>query len=141
MGAEINLEAIAEGGFFLPILTLVNSMLTYVFTQLINALANAFPKTIPSISSTMSLLILFFGIVVGLAAFADYFKDFGEGWKYPGKSLLYSAFGIVGLRYFWTPLSNTYPKEIGSDVIWSTIFTIVILVFSSLLSIYKQMRT
>ena len=132
----MNLKYVVKAGFFLPVLSLVDSTVTYAITQMINAFAMAFPKTIPSVSFTMQIIILLMGVIIGLITLKDYFEDFGQGWQYPTKSLIYGGFGIAGLWYFWTPLSNMYPASLGSGVIWSTIITIIILISSSVISLF-----
>ena len=137
---ETDYLEIAKKGFLLPLIALLESILFYTFTPMINALNNLLESNghsivIPGYTS----LISSFAIVVFAMTALGYFENFRDGANYPKKALVYGVCAILGLVFFWTVLSNVNPKSLSTDAITSAIIEIILTLAGALLS-YRYFR-
>jgi hypothetical protein len=125
--SSTGLIQIGKRGFVLPLLSVLNSIVTYVLMQLITVVGNL-PKPTGSkyeISGYASYVALF-GTMLFLMTISGYFKDFTNGIGYPKRAVVYGVCALVGLKLFWNTLSGISQGGIGQAAIISSIITIIL---------------
>lgn len=97
---------IAVTGFFMPVLQLADSSITYALTQTSQLVTKttiaAAPLAAPSLTSLGTSIALIFLVIAILGVL----QDFESGLQMKYKALLFNIGAIVGLYVFWNPLSN-----------------------------------
>ncbi len=122
-----DLIEIGKRGFVLPLLSVLNSIVTYVLMQLITIFGNLLGLTgskfeIPGYITYVAL----FGIIIFLMSIGGYFEDFTNGVEYPKRAVIYGVCALGGLMFFWNAVGGISQGGIGQDAIISSIITIIL---------------
>ena len=115
-------------GFALPLLSVLDSIMTHVLIQLFNTVGNLFVSidTKFEISGYATYAILF-TIMICLMTICGYFKDFTDGIDYQKRATIYGVCAFIGLGFFWNSVGGISQGDIGQNAIVSSIITIVLL--------------
>ncbi len=126
----VNLNEIKNAvlsGFILPVLSLVDSAITYAFSQIITITAATFAINIG----------IAIAVTLGFLKFEGYFKDFANSLK----SIIFTSTrtvgAVVGLIFFWSAMLNIN-NGIGVDAVTSSIVTIVVMIIAIFLAILSK---
>ena len=118
---------IGKQGFALPVLSLLNSIFTYVLVQLVNISGNLPMSTGSKFEiSGYATDIALFGTIISLMTIGGYFKNFTNGIEYPKRALIYGVCAMGGLIFFWNAVGGINQGGIGQDAITSSIITIIL---------------
>jgi hypothetical protein len=136
-----DLIEIVKLGLVLPLLSVLDSILTNVLMQLMTIpeklpLPTGSKFEIPGYATDVAL----FGIIIVLMAIGGYFKDFTNGVEYPKRAVIYGVCALVGLIFFWNPVAGISQWGIGQDAIISSIITIILSFGGATVSYYYFRR-
>lgn len=125
----------------MPVLQSADSGITWALTQASNNIIAATSTVAPTSTHTMAALEGSLALTFLAIAILGVVQDFENGMKMKYKALLFNIGAIVGLYVFWKPISNLYPAAIGSNAIYSSILSIIVISIGIGIAIYLERRT
>jgi hypothetical protein len=132
--------SILISGFFMPVLQSADSGITYALTQTSNVITTTTIAIAPTSTNALISLGGSLGLILLVVAILEVVQDFEKGLKMKYKALMFNIGAIIGLYVFWNSISNLTPKTIGSNAIFSSILSIVIVFIGMGLAIYLEWR-
>jgi len=144
----MNALDIAVKGFLMPLYALVDGILAYVVSAVYAAFQNT-SQTINGSSGASGLPVyavfpLCFAIMGLMMKASGYLDDVSSyagtasyGLNYPKRAIIYALGAVIGLAFFWSAISGVTLGGIGSDALFSSIASIVILVVAAVYSLTR----
>lgn len=139
---------IALRGFAMPIYALIDGVVSYTISDVIAAFQTSFHAIQNSSGNastglpTWGIFTLCFVIMGLMMTLSGYFEDLSGyaetalyGLGYPVQALIYAVGAIFGLALFWNAISGVTIGGIGSDALFSSVASIIILIVTAAYSL------
>lgn len=144
----MDIMGIGIRGFVMPIYALIDAVLAYTTNAVIAAFQTAFQQIQQSSAGTstglpwygvFALCFVLMGIMMTLSGYFEDLSDYARtamfGLGYPGEAIVYAIGAIIGLDLFWKAFSGMTIGGIGSDALFSSVASVVILIVTALYSL------
>lgn len=129
---------IGTRGFAMPVLSVVDAGLTYAINQMFTSLGQISIGNGHALAALpeYGLILISVAIMIVSMTLLDYFEDLRHGLDFPKQAVVYAIGVSAGLAYFGGAIGDVSLGGIGSDAIYSSIASIIILIIGAAISTY-----